>query len=64
MVQAKQLAVVTDSANPTTNLTATELVKIFNVRTQSWSDGRPIKLVLREPSCADMQLVCRSVFTY
>jgi ABC-type phosphate transport system substrate-binding protein len=63
MVQAKQLAVVTDSANPTTNLTAIELVKIFNVRTQSWSDGRPIKLVLREPSCADMQLVIRKLWS-
>jgi hypothetical protein len=37
-------------------------VKIFNVRTQSWRDGRPIKLVLREPSCADMQLVVRNLW--
>ena len=60
-VQAKQLAVVADTANPTTNLTTVELVKIFNARTQSWPDGRPIKIVVRDPSCADMRLVLRTL---
>ncbi|PYX11051.1 MAG: hypothetical protein DMG88_00195 [Acidobacteria bacterium] len=55
--QAKQLAVIADTANPTTNLTTAELVKIVNARTQTWSDGRAIKLIVRDPSCADMQLV-------
>ena len=62
VVQAKQLAVVTDPANPANNLRTAELVKIFAVRTQNWPDGRPIKLVLREPSCADMQLVLRNLW--
>jgi ABC-type phosphate transport system substrate-binding protein len=56
-VQAKQLAVIADTANPTTNITTAELVKILNARSQSWPDGRAIKLILRDPSCADMQLV-------
>jgi len=60
-VQAKQLAVVEDTANPTTNLTTVELGKIFNARTQSWPDGRPIKIVVRDPSCADMRLVLRTL---
>src|ERR1700737_413824 len=61
LVQAKQLAVVANVANAATDLTTAELVKIFNVRTQSWPDGRPIKLVLRDPSTADMQLVLRKL---
>lgn len=60
-VQAKQLAIVADTTNAATNLTTAELVKIFNTRTQSWPDGRPIKVVLRDPSCADMELVFRKV---
>src|SRR5262249_47729372 len=28
-----------------------------NVRSQTWPDGRAIKVILRDPSCADMQLV-------
>jgi ABC-type phosphate transport system substrate-binding protein len=57
IAQGKQLAVIADTANPTTNLTTAELVKIVNTRTQTWPDGRAIKLVVRDPSCADMQLV-------
>src|SRR5439155_1227074 len=57
--QGKQLAVIADTANPTTNLTTAELVKIVNARTQTWPDGRAIKLIVRDPSCADMQLVVR-----
>ena len=61
-VQAKQLAVITDTANATTDLPASELVKIFNVHTRTWPDGKPITIVLRDPSSADMQLVLRKLF--
>lgn len=62
IVQAKQLAIVTDTANPATNLTASDLVKIFNAHTRNWPDGKPIIIVLRDPSSADMQLVLRKLF--
>jgi ABC-type phosphate transport system substrate-binding protein len=62
IVQAKQLAIVTDTANTTTNLTTSDLVKMFNAHTRSWPDGRPITIVLRDPSSADMQLVLRKLF--
>jgi ABC-type phosphate transport system substrate-binding protein len=59
---AKQLALVTDAANSTANLTSAELVKIFNAHTRTWPDGKPITIVLRDPSSADMQLILRKVF--
>ena len=62
IVQAKQLALVTDTANAATNLTASDLVKIFNAHIRNWPDGRPITIVLRDPSSADMQLVLRKLF--
>ena len=49
IVQAKQLAIVTDTANTTTNLTASDLAKMFNAHTRSWPDGRSITIVLRDP---------------
>ena len=61
IVEAKQLAVIADPTNPATNLTVTELANILNAQTQSWPDGRPIKLVVRDPSCAEMQLVLRKL---
>ncbi len=59
LLQAKELAVVADTANTTSNLTTAELIKIFNQHTRSWPDGKPIVLVLRDPESADMQLVLR-----
>jgi ABC-type phosphate transport system substrate-binding protein len=47
--------------NTTSNLTASELVKIFNVHSHSWPDGKPITIVMRDPSSADMQLVVRKL---
>ena len=62
LVQAKQLAIVSDKSNTTSNLTASELVKIFNARNRNWPDGKPITVVIRDPSSADMQLVLRKLF--
>ena len=61
-VQAKQLAIVSDKSNATSNLSASELVKIFNARNRNWPDGKPITVVMRDPSSADMQLVLRKLF--
>ncbi|HXM22380.1 MAG TPA: substrate-binding domain-containing protein [Terriglobales bacterium] len=61
-VQAKQFAIVADKANANSNLTTSELVKIFNAHSRSWPDGKPITVVMRDPSSADMQLVLRKLF--
>lgn len=60
-VQAKQFAIVADKANATSNLTASELIKILTARNRTWSDGKSIRVVMRDPSSADMQLVLRKV---
>jgi ABC-type phosphate transport system substrate-binding protein len=62
LLSAKQLAVVTDTANPTTNLSAAELIKLFNAHTHNWADGRPVVIVVRDPASADMELVLRKIF--
>ena len=60
-VQAKQFAIVADKANTTSNLTAAELVKIFNAHSHTWPDGKPVTVVMRDPSSAEMQLVLRKL---
>lgn len=62
VLHAKQLAVVTDTANPTTNLTAVELIKLFNTHTHTWADGKPVIIVVRDPASAEMELVLRKIF--
>lgn len=61
LLHAKQLAVVTDTVNTTTNVSAADLIKIFSAHTHNWADGKPVVLVLRDPSIADMQLVLRKL---
>ncbi len=61
LAHAKQLALITDPANPASDLTTAELVKIFNVHTQTWPDGKPIKLVVHDPSSPEMRLVFRKL---
>jgi ABC-type phosphate transport system substrate-binding protein len=60
-VQAKQFAIIADKANVTSNLTASELAKIFTARNRSWSDGKAITVVMRDPSTVDMQIVLRKL---
>jgi ABC-type phosphate transport system substrate-binding protein len=61
LVQAKQLAVVTDTSNPTTNLSSADLLKIFNLRMRAWTDGKPVIIVVRDPSASEMQLLLHKV---
>jgi ABC-type phosphate transport system substrate-binding protein len=61
VAHAKQLAVITDPANPVSDLTTAELVKIFNAHTQTWPDGKPIKIVVHDPSSAEMHLIVRKL---
>lgn len=60
-IQAKQFAVVADKANAISNLTASELIKIFTARNRTWGDGKSIRVVMRDPSSVDMQMVLRKV---
>ena len=61
LVEAKQLAVVTDSDNPTVNVSAADLQKIFNLRTHNWADGKAVIVVMRDPGATGMQLVLRKL---
>lgn len=61
LLNAKQLAVVTDTANSTTNVTTSDLQKIFNLRMRAWADGKPVIIVMRDPSAGEMQLLLHKV---
>ncbi len=60
---AKQLAIVTNTANTTKDLSAADLTKLINIKTHNWSDSTPVTVVMRDPSAADMQIVLRRVLS-
>jgi len=62
LAAARQLAVVADTSNATSNISSADLVKIFAGHARNWPDGKPITIVLRDPSSSDMQLVVRKLF--
>jgi ABC-type phosphate transport system substrate-binding protein len=61
LIHAKQLAIVIDTANTTTNLSAADLNKIVNLKTHNWPDGKPVTIIMRDPAAPDMQLVLRRI---
>jgi len=61
LVQAKQLALVTDRTSTTTNIKAADLAGIFNGRIRTWQDGKTIKIVMRDPGSEDAQLILRRI---
>ena len=62
LVHAKQLAIVTDTANTTTNVSSVDLIKIVNLKIRNWPDGKPVTIIMRDPAASDMQLVLHRVF--
>jgi hypothetical protein len=57
LLYAKQFAVVIDTSNQSKDLTASDLVKLFTLKTHVWPDGKAVTVVMRDPSAPEMQLV-------
>src|SRR5215813_13507688 len=60
--EAKQLAVIVETANNTGGLFADELTKVFKFDNHKWPDGRPVILVLRDPSTPEMQTAIQKLY--
>jgi|SRR5579862_4723772 len=59
---ARQFAVIADTSNTSSNIASAELVKIVSGHFRNWPDGKPIKMVLRDPSSPEMELAARKLF--
>jgi hypothetical protein len=59
---AKQLAVIVDKTNTTGGMSATDLIKVFKFDSHKWPDGRPVILVLRDPSTPEMQTAIQKLY--
>lgn len=61
LAHAKQLAIVTDTANLTTNLSVVDLINLLSLKVHNWADGKPVTIVMRDPGASDMQLFLHRV---
>src|SRR6476620_12732076 len=60
--EAKQLAVIVDKTNNLGGLSAADLTKVFKFDSHKWPDGRPVILVLRDPSTPEMQTAIQKLY--
>jgi hypothetical protein len=62
LVDAKDMALVSNKANSVTTITMPELVKICKGETRRWPDGKPVTFITRDPAAADMKLVLDKIY--
>ena len=60
--EARQLAVIVDKTNNTGGLSTTDLTKVFKFDSHKWPDGRPVILVLRDPSTPEMKTAIEKLY--
>ncbi|HXA84820.1 MAG TPA: hypothetical protein VNZ47_07095 [Candidatus Dormibacteraeota bacterium] len=60
--EARQLAVIVDKTNTTGGLSNTDLAKVFKFDNHRWPDGRPVILVLRDPSTPEMKTAIEKLY--
>ncbi len=58
---ATDFAVIINPANPTKTMTLADLGKMFKGKTATWTNGRNVTIVLREPSTPAMKFVIEKV---
>ena len=62
LASARDLALVSNKANPTSAINLPELVKICKAQTNRWPDGKPITFIMRSPSTPEMKVVLEKVY--
>ena len=60
--EGRQLAVIVDKTNTTGGLSAMDLTKVFKFDSHKWPDGRPVILVLRDPSTPEMKTAIEKLY--
>jgi hypothetical protein len=60
--EAKQVAVIVDKSNSMGGLSTADLAKVFKFDTHKWPDGRPVILVLRDPSTPEMKTAIEKLY--
>ena len=59
---ARDLAVVVNKGNPTSNVTAAELEKLLKTATPTWPDGKRVKVFLTDPGSADTKTILQHAY--
>jgi ABC-type phosphate transport system substrate-binding protein len=62
LCEARDLAVIVNSSNATSKVTATELEKLLKTSAQNWPDGKRVKVFLTDPSSVDNKMILQRLY--
>ena len=59
---ARDLAVVSNKSNAISGLAQPELIKLAKAEMNRWPDGKPVTLIMRQPSTPEMKVFLEKVY--
>jgi hypothetical protein len=59
---ARDIALVSNKANTINGMALADLTKVCKGETARWQDGKPVRIVMKKPSTAEMKLVLERVY--
>jgi len=62
LAAARDLAIVSNKANPVSAITLPDLVKVCKGQTNHWPDGKSVTFIMRAPSAPEMKVVLEKIY--
>ena len=62
LAAARDLAIVTNKANPVASISLPDLVKVCKGQTNHWPDGKSVTFIMRAPSVPEMKVLLEKVY--
>ena len=62
LAAARDLAVVSNKANPVATISLPELIKVCKGQTNHWPDGKSVTFIMRAPSLPEMKVLLEKVY--
>jgi ABC-type phosphate transport system substrate-binding protein len=62
LAAARDLAVISNKANPVATIALPDLIKICKAQTNRWPDGRPVTFIMRAPASPEMKIVLEKIY--
>jgi hypothetical protein len=62
LAAARDLALVSNKANPVSAITVPDLVKVCKGQTNRWPDGKPVTFIMRDPGTPELKFFLEKVY--
>ena len=60
--EARDLAIIVNKANPTTNVAAPDLEKLLSVSAPNWPDGKKVRIFMTDPASSENKAILQKAY--